>query len=92
MSAAPPERRTLPPGVTAGGSEAQSLQRRLHILKIAPTMLPNATTKMAALHRLVEGWLIVGSRLRSAVFSPERGWIRLTQSSCGSEREKTFCN
>lgn len=51
MSAAPPERKTLPPGVTAGGSAAQSLQRRLHILKIAPTMLPNAITKMAALNR-----------------------------------------
>lgn len=51
MSAAPPERKTLPPGVTAGGLAAQSLQRRLRILKIAPTMLPNAVTKMAALNR-----------------------------------------
>lgn len=50
MSAAPPERNTLPPGVTAGGSAAQSLQRRLRILEIAPTMLPNAITKMAALN------------------------------------------
>lgn len=50
MSAAPP------PGVTAGRSAAQSLQRRLRFLKIAPTMLLNAITKMAALHlgRMVE--------------------------------------